>query len=156
MNTYIGGVTGVKNEDGLYVFTYNVAAKDMDNEIQFTVNDKIDVTVSVSGYLAALSETDNESLKNLADSMSNYGSAAKAYFGGETVAEQNVTDDLSVYDFEVGTMPEGISCCGSSLILQSETTIRHYFKLAEGKEISEYTFSVDSMTLTPTEKTAKM
>ncbi|MGN0508509.1 MAG: hypothetical protein ACI4GX_04690, partial [Ruminococcus sp.] len=52
----------------------------------------------------------------------------------------------------VGTMPEGISYYGSSLILKSETTIRHYFKLAEGKEISEYTFSVDGITVTPTEK----
>lgn len=94
----------------------------------------------------------NESLNNLADSMSVYGDAAQAYFSGEAVAEQTVTDDLSVYDFTVGTMPEGISCYGSSLILKSETTIRHYFKLEDSKEISDYTFSVNGTTLTPTEK----
>ena len=94
----------------------------------------------------------NEYLNNLADSMSVYGDAAKAYFSGEAVAEQTVTDDMSVYDFTVGTMPEGISCYGSSLILKSETTIRHYFKLEDGKEISDYTFSVNGTTLTPTEK----
>ncbi|MGN0488119.1 MAG: GLUG motif-containing protein [Ruminococcus sp.] len=148
----VNGVQGVEIKNGLYKFTYQVAAKDMDKKINFTVNDKIDVTVSVSDYLAVLSKSDNESLKNLADYMSNYGKAAKAYFSGEAVAEQTVTDDLSVYDFTVGTMPEGISYYGSSLILKSETTIRHYFKLAEGKEISEYTFSVDGTTVTPTEK----
>ena len=148
----VNGVQGVEIENGLYKFTYQVAAKDMDKKINFTVNDKIDVTVSVSDYLTVLSETDNAFLKNLADYMSVYGDAAEAYFSGETVAEQTVTDDLSVYDFTVGTMPEGISYYGSSLILKSETTIRHYFKLAEGKEISDYTFSVDGMTVTPTEK----
>ena len=148
----VNDVQGVEIENGLYKFTYQVAAKDMDKKINFTVNDKIDVTVSVSDYLAVLSKSDNESLKNLADSMSVYGDAAKAYFSGEAVAEQTVTDDLSVYDFTLGTMPEGISYYGSSLILKSETTIRHYFKLAEGKEISDYTFSVDGMTVTPTEK----
>ncbi|MGN0449376.1 MAG: GLUG motif-containing protein, partial [Ruminococcus sp.] len=148
----VNDVQGVEIENGLYKFTYQVAAKDMDKKINFTVNDKIDVTVSVSDYLAVISETDNAFLKNLADSMSVYGDAAKAYFSGEAVAEQTVTDDLSVYDFTLGTMPEGISYYGSSLILKSETTIRHYFKLAEGKEISEYTFSVDGTTVTPTEK----
>ena len=148
----VNGVQGVEIENGLYKFTYQVAAKDMDKKINFTVNDKIDVTVSVSDYLTVLSETDNAFLKNLAASMSDYGDAAEAYFSGEAVAEQTVTDDLSVYDFTVGTMPEGISYYGSSLILKSETTIRHYFKLAEGKEISDYTFSVDGTTVTPTEK----
>ena len=148
----VNGVQGVEIENGLYKFTYQVAAKDMDKKINFTVDDKIDVTVCVSDYLAVISETDNAFLKNLADSMSVYGDAAKAYFSGEAVAEQTVTDDLSVYDFTLGTMPEGISYYGSSLILKSETTIRHYFKLAEGKEISDYTFSVDGMTVTPTEK----
>ena len=148
----VNGVQGVEIENGLYKFTYQVAAKDMDKKINFTVDDKIDVTVCVSDYLAVISETDNAFLKNLADYMSVYGDAAEAYFSGETVAEQTVTDDMSVYDFTVGTMPEGISYYGSSLILKSETTIRHYFKLAEGKDISDYTFSVDGMTVTPTEK----
>ncbi|MGN0592476.1 MAG: hypothetical protein ACI4JQ_04470, partial [Ruminococcus sp.] len=141
-----------KDANGLYKFTYQVAAKDMDENIHFTVNDKIDITVSVSDYLADLSETDNEFLKSLAGSMSDYGEAAKAFFSGGTVAEQTITDDLSVYDFAVGTMPEGISYYGSSLILESETTIRHYFKLDDGYSIGDYAFTVDSMTLTPTEK----
>ncbi len=150
-NTTIGGVTGVKNKDGLYVFTYNVAAKDMDKSINFTVNDKIDVTVSVSKYLDELSETDNESLKNLADSMSAYGNAAKAFFSNGTVAEQTIADDLSVYDFTVA-MPEGISYYGSSLILESETTIRHYFKLAEGQNIANFAFTVDGESVEPDAK----
>ena len=150
-NTTIGGVTGVKNKDGLYVFTYNVAAKDMDESINFTVNDKIDVTVSVSKYLDELSETDNESLKKLADSMSDYGDAAKAFFSNGTVAEQTITDDLSVYDFTVA-MPEGISYYGSSLILESETTIRHYFKLEEGQNIANFAFTVDGESVEPVAK----
>ena len=140
-----------KDENGLYKFTYQVAAKDMDNKIQFTVGDKIDVTVSVSDYLADLSKTDNESLKNLADSMSVYGDAAKAYFSGGSVADETVTDDLSVYDFTVGTMPDGISYYGSSLILESETTIRHYFTIAEGYDIANFDFGSEA-SLTESEK----
>ena len=148
----VNGVQGEKMANGLYKFTYQVAAKDMDEKINFTVNDKIDVTVSVSDYLAVLSISDNESLKNLADSMSVYGDAAKAYFSGEAVAEQTVTDDLSVYDFTVGTMPEGISYYGSSLILESETTVRHYFKLDTGYDINSFKFYVDSDEVTPAAK----
>ena len=150
----VSGVQGEEIEKGLYKFTYQVAAKDMDKEIQFTVNDKIDVTVSVSKYLDELSETDNESLKNLANSMSAYGVAAKAFFSSGTVAEQIIADDLSVYDFAVGTMPEGISYYGSSLILESETTIRHYFTLAEDMDISELKFSVgdESVSFAESEK----
>ena len=140
--------TPAKDENGLYKFTYQVAAKDMDEKINFTVNDKIDVTVSVSKYLDELSETDNESLKNLAESMSAYGDASKAFFSGGTVAEQTITDDLSFYDFAVNTMPEGISYYGSSLLLESETTIRHYFTLAEGKNISDFAFMVGGKTAT--------
>ena len=57
----VNGVQGEKMANGLYKFTYQVAAKDMDEKINFTVNDKIDVTVSVSDYLAVLSISDNES-----------------------------------------------------------------------------------------------
>ncbi|MGN0574945.1 MAG: GLUG motif-containing protein [Ruminococcus sp.] len=140
-----------KDENGLYKFTYQVAAKDMDENINFTVNDKIDVTVSVSDYIAELSETDDESLKKLAESMSAYGDAAKAFFSNGTVAEQTITDDLSLYDFTVA-MPEGISYYGSSLILESETTIRHYFTIADGYDADSFTFGAGNESGKPVAK----
>ncbi|MGN0631193.1 MAG: hypothetical protein ACI4JN_07690, partial [Ruminococcus sp.] len=82
---------------------------------------------------------------NLVDSMSNYGNAANEFFtDGGTVpapAEEVTADNLSNYNFTVYAM-EGITYYGSSLILQSETTIRHYFTIAEGKNISNFTFTV--------------
>ena len=106
-----------------------------------------------SGETSANAVLINESLKNLTESMSNYGSAAEAYFGNGTVAEQTVTDDLSGYAFTVGTMPEeGISYYGSSLILDSETTIRHYFKLADVTNIDDFDFTVGDILVTPVEK----
>lgn len=147
----VNNIQGEEIENGLYEFTYQVAAKDMDKDIRFMINDKIDITVSVSEYFDKLSITYNEPLKNLADSTSNYGDAAKAFFNNETVTPQTIEDDLSSYAFTVN-MPEGISYYGSSLILESETTIRHYFKLDDGKSIDSFTFTVGENTLTPKEK----
>ena len=84
--------------------------------------------------------------------MESYGNAAKSYFSSGTVAEQTVTADMSVYDFTVDKMPEGITYYGSSLILESETTIRHYFTLADDKNISDFAFTVDGEEVTPVAK----
>ncbi|MDE5860694.1 MAG: hypothetical protein K2H28_00690, partial [Ruminococcus sp.] len=76
-----------------------------------------------------------------------YGKYAKAYFSGgnlTTTSEINsvTADMLSDYTMKsIGTLSNGITYYGSSLLLESETTVRHYFKVAEGTDVSAYNFS---------------
>lgn len=134
--------TPAKDENGLYRFTCNVSAKDMERSISFTVADKIDQTFCVSDALSELDKTSDATLGALVEALENYGTAAKAFFGGETVAEQTVTGDMGEADFTVGTLPDGIYYCGSSLLLKSEITVRHYFKLDADKSIADYSFRI--------------
>ena len=95
--------------------------------------------------------------------MLNYGGYAQSYFKYDdtplanvdlTEEEQNVEsvtlDMLEDYGYVIDGEEEGIHYYGSSLILKSETTIRHYFYLDEGYEINNYEFKLADKTLTPT------
>ncbi len=158
-----------KDENGIYKFTCNVAAKDMSNNIEFYINDNVKATVSVKSYLEDLkansgSETstpETEKIVDLANAMETYGNAANAFFNNGTVAaptEEVTAENLSGYSFTKNeTFPAGISYYGSSLLLKSETTVRHYFKLEEGQDITNFAFTVkvgnaDYSTVTPVEK----
>ena len=144
-----------KDENGLYKFTCKVAAKDMEKDIEFYINESIKATVSVKTYLDALDTSESTELEELVTAMENYGNAAKEFFSTDgKVAEVNsvTAENLSGYTFTKNDTPEGISYYGSSLLLKSETTVRHYFKLANGKSIGEFTFTVDGNTVTPVEK----
>ncbi|MGN0629691.1 MAG: GLUG motif-containing protein [Ruminococcus sp.] len=134
--------TPEKDENGLYKFTYQVAAKDMEQEIVFSINGEEKAKVSVKTYLDALDTADDTKLANLADAMKTYGNAASEFFKGESVAavEGVTAADLESYGFTKGTAPEGITYYGSSLILESETTIRHYFTIADGYSADSFTF----------------
>ena len=51
-------------------------------------------------------------------------------------------DTLASFDKQIsGDLPEGITYYGSSLLLESNTTMRHYFKVAEGTDVSALSFS---------------
>ena len=145
-----------KDENGLYKFTYQVAAKDMAEKIIFYINENVNATVSVKGYLDTLDTSESTKLAELVKSMEKYGTAASEFFKTDgTVpapAEEVTADDLSGYVFEKGSAPDGISYYGSSLILESETTVRHYFKLDAGKNIDEFTFTIDGNKVIPGEK----
>lgn len=58
-----------KNADGLYAFTFRVAAKDMANEITLTLSNGDSVTTSVSAYLNALDTSENAKLAGLVNAM---------------------------------------------------------------------------------------
>jgi hypothetical protein len=40
-------------------------------------------------------------------------------------------------------LPEGLEYDGSSLLLETETTIRHYFKLSGDTKTGDYTFTIN-------------
>ena len=138
-------------EKKYYVFSCEVAAKEMDDTItaqiitsdskgvvyKYTVRDYADYILDeANGY--------DDNTKAVVSAMLSYGDYAKAYFSGEELTatseiEAITSDMLAGYAMtESGTLPEGIEYYGSTLLLESETTIRHYFKVTGGTDVSAY------------------
>ncbi len=147
-------VSDANKKDGYYVFSCEVSAKEMNGKITaqvITSNGEGTVyDYSVQKYIDSVSENQSnfdEKTINLVNAMANYGDYSKAYFGGEaleaTPEMDNITaDTLTGYEKqENGVLPSGITYYGSSLILESNTTLRHYFKVANGTDVSGYNFS---------------
>lgn len=104
-------------------------------------------------------------LDSLIKSMLNFGSHAQTYFDKNT--EIRADASLSEIDKEIpaitpeqvqayaaiktGTL-EGLRFVGSTLVLNSTTTIRHYFTVDPGRHIDEFTFRYGHEVLTPVEK----
>lgn len=148
----------IKNENDkkYYVFSCEVAAKEMSDTITAQIYSGNNTAISVkyrysvaeyAGYIKANSSDFDDKTKKIVDEMTNYGNYAKAYFDGteldETEEMKQVTaENLSAYTMKsTGTLSKGITYYGSSLLLESETTLRHYFKVAEGTDVSVYKFS---------------
>ena len=145
----------MKNENGrtYYVFTCEVAAKEINDDITAqmifgdgTASEKY--SYSVKEYSDSILNSDySDETKTLVKKILDYGKYAKAYFSGgnlTTTSEINsvTADMLSDYTMKsIGTLSNGITYYGSSLLLESETTVRHYFKVAEGTDVSAYNFS---------------
>ncbi len=154
---------GDKADRSLYYAKFYVSAKEMHESITFTIelSDTTETeTVSVKTYVDYINN--NSALFadsiNLINAMYNYGEYSRAYFTGADItpapdlsdAEISISSGYS--PVKVGSV-SGISIYSSSLLLESNTTLRHYFKLEEGASIEDYTFTVDGTTpLTPVQK----
>lgn len=137
----------------LYKFTAQIPAKDIHSEITFRVHssDKVGTRYhyAVADYAdSILKKADDENTgsqdaekfvkaKDVVTEMLNYGEAAKQFFkeGGKV---DDLSDDKQVNVEKLeqfipeasgeDTLEENVSYVGSSLILDSDTYIRHYFK----------------------------
>lgn len=104
------------------------------------------------------------------EAMLYYGLLAKGYFnytgtGDITLADDTRTaldataaalqPDTKFRSAKSGSLPEGLTYAGSTMLLDSSVMVRHYFTLAEGKNIGDYTFTADGKTLTPALKNGK-
>ena len=114
----------------------------------FTIHDYIELTRE---------QSDDPLLVALVEAMSDYGSCAQAHFRYDTDSRAAILGDLESVTAEdlAGYAPKlstsghsGLTYLGSSLVLRSETAIRHYFSLDEG-EIGDYSFKVGGKELTP-------
>ena len=137
-----------------YVFTCQVSAKEMTSKIKAQI---ITDTVKSTVYSFTVEDYANEILDNsdayndytvgLVQALMQYGSYADAYFAGETLGAteemSRVTADTLANAVPVadGELPEGISYYGSTLLLESDVVLRHYFKVAEGTDVSAYGFT---------------
>ncbi len=131
-----------------YKIHCEVSAKDINKDVKLVVkvNDVVDTenTCSVEHYLTTiLNETEKYAKEqNLATALKTYGEVANAYFAKtditETKAMKAVTAEaLANYQAsKTGTLPDGVKYRSTSLILESETTLRHYFDVTEENAIA--------------------
>lgn len=143
----------VTEKDGktYYVFSCDVAAKEMYDTIQAQIitSDKTGAVYrySVNDYAKYVINEKNgyaENVRNVASAMQNYGTCASAYFVGmsapaiielDAVKAELLEDSMALTG---GSLPEGVTYCGASLLLESKTTLRHYFKAEDGVDMSSY------------------
>lgn len=143
-----------------YVFTCEVAAKEMTSTIAAQLvatkgsSESYDYTVKqYADYILANDYT--AETKAVVKAMLNYGGHAQTHFAfnTEAMANADLTEDEKsleaaegIADFaftETITLPEGLQYYGRSVLMKSETILRHYFTLEEGADIANYTFTVD-------------
>jgi len=142
--------------DGSYKFSIDVAAAQMADKITVQVLTSqatgTAFTYSVTEYAKAIFEDAKYAATTapLMKAMLNYGTYAQHYFKynksllANSVMENEADKNLATItsatlnDFAFvmeGTLPEGVTYTGSTLLLQSKVTIRHYFTVADGKEL---------------------
>ena len=143
----------------MYPFSFTTVPKEMDTEYTMKIKqisadeyvsfaDQSGVTVTelvrtVNTYLDdRLQNSENDEMKNLAASMQEYGAFAAYYFkdeeptAEEIAALPEVTDPLPDYPQTVESIDEHFEYVGSTLVLESETSFRLYFKSDDTSKLS--------------------
>lgn len=161
--------SNVSDDDGLnhYKTTLKLGAAQLAKNIKIQLvmrpghgDDVIkEFTTSVASYTKKLLDSTDASYakyKPLLKSMLNYGAAAQSYFGYDTKTPANSC--LADKDKTIGDIPKkdidrfninkkfhinGLTYYGTSLVLGDKVTMRHYFKLEEGRDISNYIAYMD-------------
>ena len=155
--------TSTVGDKTYYVFSCEVAAKEMTDEIQaqmiagenkgtvytYTVTDYAD-------YILSHTETYGENVVTLVKAMLNYGAYSQTYFGYQTekLANAELAEaDKTLGDLEAATLSgykatvtknEAVCTFASAyLTLQSETAVHVYVKLADGVSEEDVTFKID-------------
>ncbi|MBQ5334541.1 MAG: BspA family leucine-rich repeat surface protein [Oscillospiraceae bacterium] len=139
-------------EEGEEPATGDVWSKQLD-EVCYSVRDYADVILSAPDRYAA----EQDAIK----AMLSYGGAAQRHFGNydPTMPYMKPCADLgivytapaleTVNSFVRPAPLSGLAYYAVSVVLDSETVQRHYFRLKDG-EIGDYVFTVDGEEVTPT------
>mgnify|MGYP007083915751 FL=1 len=143
-----------RNNQTYYIFNCEVAPKEMTAPItaQMYAGSLCSelYTFMVADYADYIFDHENQYSAEtvaLTQEILRYGAYAKAYFDGDTLgaAEEMrgiTADTLADANPTVsGTLPAGITYYGSSLVLESDMILRHYFKVKTGVDVSQYGFS---------------
>ena len=119
----------------------------------FAIQDYIQKTIAVYG-----NDTGKAKLVKMVKAMSDYGSLAQARFAYKTEERAEVQADLDAVTAETlasyaivkpSETAAGVASVSCSLVLNSETAIRLYIKMAEGEEISSRSIKVNGVAQTP-------
>ncbi|MBR4727692.1 MAG: InlB B-repeat-containing protein [Clostridia bacterium] len=154
----------------LYKFTCNVAAAQIDTRITGKiVNGDIEseeFTYSVQTYLTEAQQTmaNDAAFMALAGALATYGYYANELFAANPAFAQHVLFDdggfanvtaasLASYQAQIISEPDSLTYVGSSLVLQSETAIRHYFIATGSHAVSYFRFSLKNADNTWTDLT---
>lgn len=158
------------NGEECYIISYNLNSNQMEDTvgIQILSGDKVSkpYTTKLNDIISIYMEQPDPDLtivKPLLKSFSTYGSYSSQYFNKteltvsedvKTAISQINSDDMINYKSTItGILPLGLKYYGSTLVLESETAIRHYFILESGKSIDSYSFTMsDNTKLTPVKK----
>lgn len=144
-------------EESFSIEAYNLSNKGTPGE-SFTVNSYLNDISSDTDYTA------------ISKSLKAYGAYTNNYFDSDssTVTEDTaaligsveVTDSLrEEHKAETNgkeNLPDGLSYKSATLILRDTTTMRHYFTIAEGHDISEYTFTIEGETVASSDIKSKI
>ena len=158
-----------------YKFSCNVTPSQIDTEIDGIIynGDAVSAPFSYSVHdyfddLLADEELSNDAaLVALAASIERYGYYANELFGyDDNFVQHSLFSDAGMNDItaewlaqdqpDYNNMANGVSYYGSSLVLLTKTSFRHYFTLPEGKSIDDFTFTLyndgNGIPLTPVKK----
>lgn len=155
LRTKISSVSG----DTYYIATVKVAAKDYETSVSAQIilgdgTEGIKYSHSVNEYANTIflspDGTYSQELIDMLAEMIWYCYNAKQYFDEVSADHLDVLvtqEQVSHYQPIICGSEEGISYYGSSLLLESKTTIRHYFVVTG--DISEYSFAIDGNIVAP-------
>lgn len=142
-----------QTEKGVFI---PLAAAQMTDEVKLTVGgDALDVAFTVNAEAAKIlaDESYNQYAKDLVNHMLAYGGAAQSKFdyNTDTLAGDlmEVTVPTSPAGVEVHEDLEGVEYYGASLVHDSTTAVRFYFKTAS---VEGLTFTVDGNVYEPAQK----
>lgn len=150
----------VDNGNTYYVFSCEIPAKSIYDIIYAQIitsdkeGEKYSFTVhDYAKYIFDHSSMYSSEIVQIANTMMNYGYYALTHFNGgiqssnagvKAVADKMeavTAENLAGFEKKTsGKLPKGITYHGSSLLLKSNTTVRHYFKVASGTDVSAYKF----------------
>ena len=147
----------VKNGLTLYKFSCDVAAAQIDTEITGVIHhgEKASdgFTYTVQDYLTEAQTTmaDDAKFMALAGSLATYGYYANELFAFDPDFTQHALFDDSGFasvtaasladdEAQITNTADGVTYVGSSLVLRTETTIKHYFTLPADASLDDYTF----------------
>lgn len=134
-------------KNGCCIKDYYVPMKDYKKQVVLSVDGstlKCSISILIDRYQDSSEYKANEKLKNLVDSIEEFCKASNAYFYNANVNAPKTEPSIDhAYDAVYSNNKiSGIEYYGSSLLLKSQTVIRHYFRIADGKAPENFTVSV--------------
>lgn len=111
--------------------------------------------------LSASDDAFKKGTKEAVIAMLNYGAKAQVYFNYkkdqlvndflDVSLKENVVkeEDFDAYKPSYDGDLEGLNYAGSSVLIQSDNTIHHYFKITNNAKIDDFTFSINQQEVKP-------